>query len=172
MKIKCESLKTVSNQKKLHICCLNPRSVKNKTLSICDYIVSCDFDIVALTETWLGSSIDSVCIRELVPDGYSIKHVARSGSRRGGGVAVIYKTSITVNVVQSSQNSKFVHFEHMDCSLNINGFVLKLAVVYRPPPSSANGFKTSEFLADEWPAFLSEYATFDKDIIIVGDLNE
>ena len=44
----CQSVKCVT------ICCLNCRSVKNKTEAINDYIVSNDFDIVALTETWLG----------------------------------------------------------------------------------------------------------------------
>ena len=36
---------------KLNVCCLNVCSVKNKTVSLSDYITSNDFDLVALTET-------------------------------------------------------------------------------------------------------------------------
>jgi hypothetical protein len=68
-------------KKSLQICCLNPRSTKNKALSVSDYIVTQDYDVVALTETWLGTSVDKKCIAELVPSGYSMKHVPRHGSK-------------------------------------------------------------------------------------------
>jgi len=55
---------------------LNCRSVKNKALSVCDFILSNKVDIFALTETWLGSSVDKSMISELKPDGYSIHHVS------------------------------------------------------------------------------------------------
>ena len=43
----------VKGQTNIKTCSVNPRPVKNKTISLCDYIISYDFDIVALTETWL-----------------------------------------------------------------------------------------------------------------------
>jgi flagellar biosynthesis chaperone FliJ len=58
----------------------------------------------------------------------------------------------------------------MDCDLDMDGASLRLAVVYRPPPSKDNGLKNSVF-HNEWPAFLAKYATISKDIVIVGDLN-
>ncbi|XP_062569146.1 uncharacterized protein LOC134231229 [Saccostrea cucullata] len=157
----------VENQ--LHVCSFNVRSIRNKTASLCDYIVSNNFDVVALTETWLGTSNDKICINELVPEGYTIKHVSRGSSKRGGGVALIYKRSITVKRVTS--NHSFSQFELLDCTLEINGLILQLATVYRPPPSKENGLKTNVFLEEEWPRFLSEYTVTDKEIIIVGDLN-
>jgi len=84
----------VQGYKNLKLCSINCRSVKNKTLSICDFVLTNDYDLVALTETWLGSSVDEVCVSELVPSGYEIKHVPRCGRRRGGGVAVIYKSAL------------------------------------------------------------------------------
>ena len=59
----------------------------------------------------------------------------------------------------------------MDCNLTIKNFSLRLVVVYRPPPSRANGLKPGEFLENEWPTFLSKFTTLDKQVIIVGDLN-
>ena len=59
----------------------------------------------------------------------------------------------------------------MDCDVDIDGLAVRLVVVYRPPPSKANGLRNSGFLDDEWPTFLTRYATTHKDIIIVGDMN-
>jgi len=56
-----------SDSSRINVCCLNTRSVKNKTLSISDYVTSHDYDIMCLTETWLRSDIDAVCISEMVP---------------------------------------------------------------------------------------------------------
>ena len=172
MKIKYSTSNVVKGQTNVKVCCLNPRSVKNKTLAISDYIISNNLDLLAVTETWLGTTVDKTCISELVPSYYQIKHVPRSG-RRGGGVALIYKNSIDIKIVESSRDtrSQFSNFEFMDCNVTINGYSLRLAVIYRPPPTRENGFKTNDFLEQEWPVFLSRYTTIDKNILIVGDLN-
>jgi len=88
VRIKCNY---VHVQPSLQICCLNPRSTKNKALSLSDYIVTHDYDIVALTVTWLGTSVDKKCIVELVPSGYNMKHIPLHGSRKEGGVALLKK---------------------------------------------------------------------------------
>jgi len=59
-------------------------------MSICDFIISNGVDILAITETWLGTVIDDHVLFDLIPSGYDILHTARSGSR-GGGVAVVFK---------------------------------------------------------------------------------
>jgi hypothetical protein len=46
-KIKSETLNITKGQKNLNICSINPRSVKNKTIAICDFILSNDFDLWA-----------------------------------------------------------------------------------------------------------------------------
>ena len=80
--VKCQPHSITKGQTSLKMCCINPRSVKNKTFALSDYILSNSFDIVAVTETWLGSSVDKACRNELVPRGYQIKHVPHLGSRR------------------------------------------------------------------------------------------
>ena len=69
---------------------LNARSVKNKSTSICDLMLSNNADILALTETWLGTSVDKPVISEITPNRYRIHQIARNG-KTGGGVAVIHK---------------------------------------------------------------------------------
>jgi hypothetical protein len=80
-----KSISGGKESQKLTICCLNARSVKNKTISLSDYIISNDFDIVAITETWLGTAVDEQCKTELVPEGYDFKHIPRQSDRNGGG---------------------------------------------------------------------------------------
>ena len=47
---------------------LNCRSVRNKYLSIKDYVVDKDFDIFAITETWLNTGdYDNLVIGSLIP---------------------------------------------------------------------------------------------------------
>ena len=121
--------------------------MKNKTLSFCDYIQSNDFDVVAITETWLGSRVDKTCLNELVPNGYQIKHVPRGGGgKRGGGVGIIHKSEIDVRSMASSVDNEFLSFEYLDCNLSMNNHSVRLAIVYRPPPTKENGFKIKDFL--------------------------
>jgi len=79
-RVKCQPNSITKGQTSLKMCCINPKSVINKTFALSDYIISNSFDIVAVTETWLGSAVDKACINEHVPCGYQIKHVPRIGS--------------------------------------------------------------------------------------------
>lgn len=155
--------------KTLSVCHLNPRSVKNKVLSLNDFITSNDFDIVGITETWLGPN-PLPCIAELVPPRYKFKHTPRPSSRKGGGVALIFKQSLSVKVLTSSADGKYKHFEYMDCQVTYGSTVVRVAVVYRPPPSKANGLTCSGFLA-EWPQFLDRFAAMSTNTYIIGDTN-
>ena len=74
----------------LTICCLNARSVKNKALSVADFVISRDNDVLTLSETWLGTDTDNQVVNELVPSDYTIQH------KHGGGVAVLYKCGLTI----------------------------------------------------------------------------
>jgi len=66
-------------EKFLNIHHIDPRSVKNKAISLCDYVLSNILHMVILTETRFGSNVDKTCISELVPIGYTMKHVPCKG---------------------------------------------------------------------------------------------
>ena len=55
----------------LLLCSLNPRSVRNKTADMFDYVCDCKADLFAFTETWLRDDDDAVemDIRSLVTTG-------------------------------------------------------------------------------------------------------
>ena len=83
----------------------------------------------------------------------------------------IYKSGIELKVIASSKDKEFTQFEYMYCSAIVRSFTIRLAIIYRPPPSKDNGLNTNVFLKEEWPLFLSKYVTIGKNITIVGDLN-
>ena len=119
----------------LTICCLNARSVKNKALSVADFVIFQDIDVLALSETWLGNDMDNQVINELVPSGYTIQHISRPSEKHGGGVAILYKCGLTIKTMDFTRNGMFTHFEHMDCTVISNDVNMRVCIVYRPPPS-------------------------------------
>ena len=92
---------------------LNCRSVRNKYLSIKDYVVDKDFDIFAITETWLNTGdYDNFIIGSLIPNGYRFLHSARDG--RGGGVGLLFKSSLPVKQTSKVCLDTFVSFEAIE----------------------------------------------------------
>ena len=161
-----------THSKQVSICSLNPRSVKNKTQSVFNFITTNNFDIVALTETWLHKSTDKQIINEIVPLGFEIKHVPRPENREGGGVAIIFKSTISIKVLDSTDlpEKGIPGIEFMECEIKIRKKSTRLLIMYRPTPSTKNGDTTKYFL-NEWPKFLRRYAVLPCEVVIVGDLN-
>lgn len=160
---------TIQHERKINplkLYTLNCRSVKNKALSISDLIISNNIDLIALTETWLGTDIDKVVLGDLVPEGYDIHQIPRK--QRGGGVALIYNSSICVKSLTSELN--FTQFEHLECVISSQNSNLRVCIVYRPPPSKSNKLKVSAFF-DEWSQYLSHHAISPEELIITGDMN-
>ena len=141
------AVKPLVHSKHLNFVCLNIRSLKNKTTSLFDFIVSQNLDVLALTETWLCNG-DNINLNELLPPGYDIRHV--DGGMRGGGVALIYKKDISFrNIVTTNE---ITQFELLDCIIKVNKLSTRVVVVYRPPPSCKNGLRYEDF-AVEWASY-------------------
>ena len=149
------------------MCCLNTRSVKNKTFN---FGLCHDYDIMCLTETWLRSDINAVCISEMVPTGYEFYHIPRNTGRIGGGVGIIFKTGLLVTTVSTSHTDTTVsHFAYINCRVEHHGATIQFIVVYRPPTSTQNGLKPSVFF-QEWSSFIEHVAVECADSIIVVDV--
>ena len=125
------------------MCYINSRSLKNKTLYLNDYITAHKYDLVAFTETWFNSTDNNESyINALVPDGYAIQHVDRDNGQRGGGVALIHRTSIKL---KKEKIMKFNQFEVLMCLLNLNNTVISMFIIYRPPPTQQNRLSAAGF---------------------------
>ena len=144
----------------------NAQSVCNKTLPIFDIICECDFDVIAITETWLKSTIDATTVRELTAKGYSHKLLSRS-SRKGGGVALLYKSTIDI---KKPVHNVYRTFEHIEYIMRTDTSSIRLIVIYRQPPSQKNRLTVAEFF-EEWTSFVDELVITPGKFIIMGDIN-
>ena len=68
---------------------MNTRSIVNKLIHFHTLIYSKDYDIIAITETWLS---DNILDQEIIPTGYTIYRNDRPS--RGGDVMLMVKRSI------------------------------------------------------------------------------
>jgi len=91
----CSSKMVPSPLKLFSFGLLNCRLMCNKYLSVKDYVVDKDFDIFAITETWLNpGDYNDFVIGSLIPNGYCFLHSAYEG--RGGGVGFLFKSLLKV----------------------------------------------------------------------------
>jgi hypothetical protein len=133
----------------LQICHLNTRSLVAQEIAgtgiyykldeiealLCN---ECKFDIICISETWLGPQIDD---SEIHIDGYT--SYRRDRNRQGGGVA-IYITNLLVtnrrrDLESDTAEMIWVEFLH-------NSKKIIVGVCYRPPGQSADN--VSDFLDD------------------------
>ncbi len=145
----------------------NAKSARNKTINIADNIIENDVDIMVLTETWLKEE-DQVKVGELTPPGCSFLDYPRGASTYGGGIGIIFKSDIKLaNHPTRIDTRTFEHARVVDKTSGVN-----FTIVYRPPPSKENGFKSSEFLP-EFDQFMHEmYITHSRTVhVLLGDFN-
>jgi exonuclease III len=143
----------------------NATSMRNKTDTLCDYILDKDIDIMCICESWAKSD-DSVVISECTPPGYECLNITRGSQNYGGGIAVIYKSPLKLSLTKIEFKPSTFEFACISDSLN----QFRLFVVYRPPPSKKNGLKTTCFLS-EFDEFLDEITLLSGKLLVVGDFN-
>lgn len=161
---------TIKRIPSMTVCYLNAQSVRNKTVSLSNLILENDLDVLALTETWLGAADDQQVLHDLLPSGYNVISIPRPGNRRGGGVAVVFKAGLSVDLISCSNDQHFTQFEYLSCTITGKQRTIRLCVIYRPPVSTVNGLQTTKFF-DEWSVFLDQLSVLSSNPIIVGDIN-
>ena len=72
---------------------VNVWSIRNKIVPFQHYLQDEKIDMFAITETWLKPD-GVIHPEEIVPSGYDILSKPRRDGRLGGGVALVYKSSI------------------------------------------------------------------------------
>ncbi|XP_072039338.1 uncharacterized protein [Amphiura filiformis] len=143
----------------------NATSVGNKTNYICDYVLEGDVDILFLVETWLFSEEYAV-IQELKPMGYSFLNFSRGSKTRGGGIGILYKSTLNLTITVTEWDTKL--FEH--CCVTDLQSGLRFICIYRPPPSVVNKYRTSDFI-NEFDNFINDVTTMPNKLLILGDFN-
>ena len=151
-----------ASKKFLPISLLNARSVVSKPDVIHHHLLTFDLDVLAITETSLTPEHEDEILANTIPEGYVGIHVPRVG-RRGGGIAVIHRSTIRVNRLPIVFESPF--FEHLAISLTVNTVFVKIAIIYRPPSVSC-----PKFLSD-FSDYLEILSVGAGKLLILGDFN-
>ena len=121
--------------------------------------------ICALTETWLPNDETDLRYKEVPPKGYDIISRPCPTTKKGGGVAVIYKSNLSVKVAPPTNNISEV-MEHIDLTMNFKGLVVNLYVIYRFPNTSVIQF------CDELSELLEENIVSDHGVLLLtGNFN-
>ncbi|KAK6171567.1 hypothetical protein SNE40_019724 [Patella caerulea] len=102
-------------------------------------------------------------ITDLVPNGYSIFHQPRP--TRGGGVALIFKSSLGVTV---QKPTKFKTVEYLHTLISVKNERLSVIVIYRPPSRDA---ETISNFFTEFPSVLDKLACSSNKLHLLGDFN-
>ena len=89
----------------LRLCCLNARSINNKSADFVCYASSTSADNFAITESWL-SERDMANKTEIKLPGYKLFEHQRVG-RTGGGIALLLNEAIDVRKVDSGERRSF-----------------------------------------------------------------
>lgn len=144
---------------------LNVRSLRNKMDHICEILDERNLDVLCLTETWLFES-DLNIIQAALPKTHSIINVPRPrGDHPGGGVAVVYSTSL-VNILQISHNPAPLYYELLEVEIKLHQQILRMAVVYRPGHRG-----TDRGFMEEFGQFLEEFSAKTGRLLMCGDFN-
>ena len=135
---------------------LNIRSLVPKIDNIKQLLRSNKYDILALSETWLDTSVSN---NSISIDNYSLVRRDRVGAR-GGGVCISIKQGISFKKIQTAPT-----LEQLCISISTSSGNLPLCVLYRPPNQSVNVF------IDELETTVSILMQLSNNFLILGDTN-
>ena len=156
-----QNYSSFSNFKSLKILYFNAQSLLNKINALNILLSSANYDIICITETWLGGKvIDSLLLNN---SQYTLIRCDRD-SRRGGGVCFFIANHISYKIVSKSS----IHNVDLVCVDIFDIYSLKtlrLINIYCPP-NFRNIDMYTEFLD-----YLSDLSIIDFSVVIVGDFN-
>lgn len=141
----------------------NVRGLRTKLVELLCSAVTCDYDIIVLTETWLDYKISDV---ELGLSEYSIYRKDRSdetsSKSRGGGVLIAVKKYIISNSISTPQ----ITVEDVFVGVKINNNNILIGGVYIPPMSAVNIYEDHcanvDFVVETYP---------QHTLYLIGDYN-
>ena len=147
---------------------LNTRSIRKKAMFLKDYVVENQIDLLAITETWLDLNNQQTAniINELCPLGFTFMHIPRMNNC-GGGVGLLYNKCYKI---EKQDVTSFLSFEYMEVLLRTPATVLRIGVLYRPPPSTENGLTATMFF-NEFPILLERLALPSGHLLLTGDFS-
>ena len=141
----------------------NVCSLNNKLVDVMEYILDKQSDIVFISETWLKSDKNNITA-DIKDYGYTLIHNIRDDpdKERGGGVGIMFKS--TLSPIQVNSKS-FSSFEHMVVKLPCANNNVLLICIYRLL------FIPVSVFHEEFALLLEMYTMSYDSFIIAGDIN-
>ena len=97
---------------------------------IIEFLNDFNIDILIITETWLSHK-DYPLLSSLNIDPYSFSHLPRSLGTRGGGLGILYKSSLHISPLIDHRH---VYCEAFSCSVSSpRSRTFNISVFYRSP---------------------------------------
>ena len=145
---------------------INARSICNKATLLNDTFTDLKCDFICITESWLaGNSSDDPIINDVTPSGFVFSHNARE-QRRGGGVAILCRSSLKAKRLDQPF---YTSFEHMTLQFPCTNGSISIYLVYRPPSTSK--YTPYKNFLDEFTLLLNGIISKSSRFIILGDFN-
>ena len=107
----------------------------------------------------LSAQGDEAKTAELAPSGFDVKSFPRQSRSRGGGIAIVYKSTLGSNITFKT---------NFDFTLQHN--TLHFFCLYRPPPNRRNNLTDSMF-TEQLPDLLDYVNSLPGFVCLVGDMN-
>lgn len=146
----------------------NVRGLNTKLNDFKDNCASSNFNIIALTETWLNDSVYNAEIIEV--NNFTVfrsdRNFQETNSKKGGGVLLAFNNIYNVQLITSSSSSTFnpwIDFLFVKLTFNAHSFYILL--LYIPPQCSTSDY--AKFF-DEI-TYLNHI--FENNLLILGDFN-
>ena len=143
---------------------INARSAVKKASLIHDVIADYRLDLLVITETWIPSDAPNAVKLDTAPSGYRIVHAHRgtAAEGRGGGIAVVYRETVNLSVVDFGH---FGEFESLFVKINSSESPVIVSCIYRIPGSVSTAF------CNDISDILEQLMLSDKRYIVCGDFN-
>ena len=145
---------------------INARSAVKHHSDINDLVSTNSLDILFITETWLrhDDPPSTMAMKFMCPPEYEANAVHRPSNKRGGGVAIIHRSTTTVKKLDIVAKASSFEFLCVRCSSPGSASVIAV-LVYRPPPLSKTTFNL------ELDGILAECSYLGDRLLLCGDVN-
>lgn len=134
---------------------LNVRSLLNKFVDFKDMLISKDYHILAITETWLHNDVPNEAV---AINGYKLIRKDRDG--RGGGVGIYIKENLSFQIIETGDT-----IEQLCVSIKLKSVLCIIGVMYRPPTADLNYF------LDNLENTVATCLSITDNIYLLGDTN-
>lgn len=148
----------------------NGQSIREKTASVCDLVISTKLDILAITESWLRGNNADNCIAADIEEtlqGFTLFSKPRQ-DRNGGGIALVIRKDFNI---KQNECFNFRSMEYTDLTISsTNNSNFRLVVVYRLDRIKKTKVPISVFF-DEFLTLMESFNLESGNVLLCGDFN-